>query len=141
MKTHHHDLWAATRAPLSVLAVAVVGIGIAFALDQTSAREHALTIGAPSLMLLLPLGLVWLGVALILHWRRRTSATRCAIVDQVRATSQQEAESRQQRGYRRNPLQDTGTIALDSRISLQASSPGDCLSEAFGSKSTDAPVL
>jgi len=76
MKTHHQDLWTATRAPLSVLAVAVIGIGIAFALDQTSAREHALTIGAPALTLLLPLGLVWLGVALVLHWRRHTSATR-----------------------------------------------------------------
>ena len=76
MKPHQQDLWAATRAPLSILAVAVVGIGIAFALDQTSAREHALTIGAPALTLLLPLGLVWLGVALTLHWRRRTSATR-----------------------------------------------------------------
>lgn len=76
MKTRQQDLWVATRAPLSVLAVAVVGIGIAFVLDQTSAREHALTIGAPALTILLRLGLVWLGVALVLHSRRRKSERR-----------------------------------------------------------------
>lgn len=76
MKTHEQDLWTETRAPLVILAVAFAGIGIAFALDQTSAREYALTIGAPALTLLLPLGLVWLAVALAKHWRRSTSRTR-----------------------------------------------------------------
>jgi hypothetical protein len=73
---NQQGLWTAIRAPLSLVAVAVVGIGIAFALDQTSAREHALTIGAPALTVLLPLGLLWLAVALIRHRRRRTAATR-----------------------------------------------------------------
>ena len=72
------DLWPAVRWPLVVLAVAVVGIVVAAVLDRTAAREWALTIGGlrrpwgvvrlgPSLTVLLPVGLVWLLVAVIRH--------------------------------------------------------------------------
>ena len=59
------DLWRAVRWPLLVLAIAGVGIGVAAALDRTAAREWALTIGGPALTLLLPIGLVWLVVAVV----------------------------------------------------------------------------
>jgi hypothetical protein len=48
-----------------------VGIGVAAVLDQTAARERALTIGGPALTVLLPLGLVWLPVAVIMYAVRR----------------------------------------------------------------------
>ena len=66
-----HDLWRAVRWPLLVLAIAGVGIGAATALDQTAAREWALTIGGPALTVLLPIGLVWLAVAVIRHLAKR----------------------------------------------------------------------
>ena len=61
------DLWWAVRWPLLVLAVAVAGITAAAVLDRTAAREWALTVGGPSLTVLLPVGLVWLLVAVIRH--------------------------------------------------------------------------
>jgi hypothetical protein len=61
------DLWRAVRWPLLVLAVAVLAIGVATALDQTDAREWALTIGGPALIVLLPVGLLWLLAAVISH--------------------------------------------------------------------------
>jgi len=67
-------LWHAVRWPLVLIVIAVLGIGVAFLLDQTSGptRELALTIGAPSLTLLLPVGVLWLLVAVITFtWRRR----------------------------------------------------------------------
>jgi hypothetical protein len=57
----------AIRWPLLALAVAGLGIGVAVALDRTAAREWALTIGAPALTVLLPVGLIWLVVAVIRH--------------------------------------------------------------------------
>ncbi len=66
-------LWRAVRGPLVLIAIAGTGVGVAFLLDQTSgpARELALTIGAPSLALLLPGGVLWLLVAVIAFaWRR-----------------------------------------------------------------------
>jgi hypothetical protein len=65
------NLWRAVRWPLLVLAVAGVGIGVAAVLDQTAAREWALTIGGPALTVLLPLGLVWLLVAVVMYAVRR----------------------------------------------------------------------
>jgi hypothetical protein len=59
------DLWRAARWPLLTLAIAGLGVGVATALDRTAAREWALTIGGPALTVLLPVGLVWLVVALI----------------------------------------------------------------------------
>ena len=59
------DLWRAVRWPLLVLAVAGVAIAVAAVLDQTDAREWALTIGGPALVVLLPVGLLWLAVAVI----------------------------------------------------------------------------
>lgn len=67
------DLWRAVRWPLLVLAVGGVGFGVATALDRTPAlagsalRELSLPIGAPSLFILLPGGLVWLVVAVIMY--------------------------------------------------------------------------
>ena len=61
------DLWRAVCWPLLVLAVAIVGIVVAAVLDRTTAREWALTVGGPSLSVLLPVGLVWLLVAVIRH--------------------------------------------------------------------------
>ena len=65
------DLWRAIRWPLLVLAVAGVGIGLATLLDRTVAREGALTIGGPSLIVLLPVGLVWLVAAVIRYVVKR----------------------------------------------------------------------
>jgi hypothetical protein len=59
------DLWRAVRWPLLTLAIAGLGVGVAAALDRTAAREWALTIGGPALTVLLPVGLVWLAVALV----------------------------------------------------------------------------
>jgi hypothetical protein len=65
------DLWRAVRWPLLVLAIAGLGIGVATALDRTAAREWALTIGGPALTVLLPVGLVWLAVAVIVYVVKR----------------------------------------------------------------------
>jgi hypothetical protein len=59
------DLWRAIRWPLLVVAIAAPGIVIAAALDRTPAREWALIIGGPSLVVLLPIGLLWLLVAVV----------------------------------------------------------------------------
>ena len=64
-------LWRAVRWPLLILAVAAVAVGVAAALDRTDAREWALTIGAPALTVLLPVGLVWLLVAVVRQVVRR----------------------------------------------------------------------
>ena len=64
-------LWRAVRWPLLVVAVAGLAIAVAAALDQTDAREWALTIGGPALVVLLPIGLIWLAVAVIRHLVRR----------------------------------------------------------------------
>jgi di/tricarboxylate transporter len=66
------DLWRAVRWPLLVLAVA--GLAVAVALDQTEAREWALTIGGPALVVLLPIGLIWLAVAVIRYVVQRGAA-------------------------------------------------------------------
>jgi hypothetical protein len=71
MATPEGGLWRAVRWPLLVLAVAVVGVGVAAVLDRTDAREWALTIGAPALTVLLPVGLVWLLVAVVVHLVRQ----------------------------------------------------------------------
>jgi hypothetical protein len=59
------DLWRAVRWPLLVLAIAGLGIVVASVLDRTAAREWALTIGGPALVVLLPVGLVWLVVVVV----------------------------------------------------------------------------
>jgi di/tricarboxylate transporter len=66
------DLWRAVRWPLLVLAVA--GLAVAVALDQTEAREWALAIGGPALVVLLPIGLIWLAVAVIRYVVQRGAA-------------------------------------------------------------------
>jgi hypothetical protein len=68
------DLWQAVRWPLLVLAVAGLAIAVAAALDQTEAREWALTIGGPALAVLLPIGLIWLAVAVIRYVGQRGPA-------------------------------------------------------------------
>jgi len=60
-------LWRAVRWPLLVLLIAGVGLGVATVLDRTASSEWALTIGGPALTVLLPVGLVWLVVAVIVH--------------------------------------------------------------------------
>jgi hypothetical protein len=75
MAAPERRLWRAVRWPLLVLAVAVVGVGVAAVLDRTASREWALTIGAPALTVLLPVGLVWLLVALVVHLVRRQDAS------------------------------------------------------------------
>jgi hypothetical protein len=64
-------LWRAVRWPLLVLLIAAVAVVVAIVLDRTASREWALTIGAPALTVLLPVGLVWLVVAVIVHAVRR----------------------------------------------------------------------
>jgi hypothetical protein len=72
---HEHSLWRAIRWPLVVLLVGLVGVATATILDEVYSNEWSLTIGAPSLWLLLPLGAVWLVVAVVtyLMHNRRTS--------------------------------------------------------------------
>lgn len=61
----------ALRWPLLLVLVAVLAIGAAVILDRTAAREYALVIGAPALTLLLPVGLIWLVVAVVVYALRR----------------------------------------------------------------------
>ena len=68
------DLWRAVRWPLLVLAVAGLAIVVAAALDRTEAREWALTAGGPALVVVLPIGLVWLAVAVIRYVVQRRAA-------------------------------------------------------------------
>lgn len=68
------DLWRAVRWPVLVLAVAGLAIAVAAALDRTDAREWALTIGGPALVVVLPIGLVWLAVAVIRYLVQRGAA-------------------------------------------------------------------
>jgi hypothetical protein len=67
-------MWRAVRWPLLVLAIAGMGIGVATVLDRTARSEWALTIGAPALTVLLPIGLVWLVAAIIIYVVRRQGA-------------------------------------------------------------------
>jgi hypothetical protein len=67
-------LWRAVRWPLLVLLIAGAGLGVAAVLDRTADREWALTIGGPALTVLLPVGLVWLAVAVVVHVVRRQGA-------------------------------------------------------------------
>lgn len=67
-------LWRAVRWPLLVLTVGAVGVLVAVVVDQTSAYEYALTVGAPSLWVL-GAGLVWLVVAVVVHVVRGRSRT------------------------------------------------------------------
>jgi hypothetical protein len=64
------SLWRAARWPVLLLAIAGVGIVVAAVLDRTAAREWALTIGAPALLVLLPIGVVWL-LAVVVLWAVR----------------------------------------------------------------------
>jgi hypothetical protein len=75
MAAPERGLWRAVRWPLLVLAVAVAGVGVAAVLDRTDGREWALTIGAPALTVLLPVGLVWLLVAVVVYLVRRQGAS------------------------------------------------------------------
>jgi hypothetical protein len=65
------SFWSAVRWPVLLLAVVVAGILLAFVLDRTSAREFALVIGAPLITILLPIGAVWLLIALVVYLIRR----------------------------------------------------------------------
>ena len=66
-------LWRAVRWPVTAIALAGLLVAAAFVLDTGSgtARDYALVVGAPALYLLLPLALLWLVVALVVHARRR----------------------------------------------------------------------
>jgi hypothetical protein len=68
------SLWRAIRWPLLLLVIAAAGIAVAAVLDRTAAREWALTIGAPALTVLLPVGVVWLLAAVVLYVVRRLGA-------------------------------------------------------------------
>ncbi len=64
------SLWRSIRWPALLIGVAILGVLVAFLLDLTPHYEYALTIGAPSLSVVLPIGVVWLVIALISHARR-----------------------------------------------------------------------
>ena len=70
-----HSLWKAVRWPLLVLLAGLVGVGAATILDRVFSSEWSLTIGAPSWGILLPVGVVWLVIAVVnyLVHRRRTA--------------------------------------------------------------------
>ncbi len=65
--TPERSLWQVVRWPLVVLLAGMVGIAAATILDEVYSSEWSLTIGAPSLWLLLPVGAVWLVVAVVTH--------------------------------------------------------------------------
>jgi hypothetical protein len=69
--TSRANWWRTIRWPLLLLGVAVLGIVVAAVLDRTAAREWALTIGAPSLTILLPASLLWLVISIIYVLLRR----------------------------------------------------------------------
>lgn len=69
-----YTLWRAVRWPLLILAVAALGIAAATILDETSARELALVVGAPALTLLLPVGLALLVISVIRYALHRRGA-------------------------------------------------------------------
>jgi hypothetical protein len=69
--TSRANVWRTIRWPSLLLGVAVLGIAVAAVLDRTAAREWALTIGAPSLTILLPVGLLWLAVSIVYVLLRR----------------------------------------------------------------------
>lgn len=62
-----HSLWRAVRWPLVVLLFGVVGFAAATILDEVYSSELSLTIGAPSLWVVLPVGAVWLVVAVVAY--------------------------------------------------------------------------
>jgi hypothetical protein len=67
------SLLSSLRGPLVLMGIAVAGIVAGWGLDQTSAREHALVVGAPALTILLPVSIGWAFIAALLHARRRQS--------------------------------------------------------------------
>jgi hypothetical protein len=69
-----HSLWRTIRWPLAVLLVGLAGVAAAFILDEVYSSEWSLTIGAPSLWFLVPIGAVWLVVAVVTHLVRNRRA-------------------------------------------------------------------
>jgi hypothetical protein len=66
-------LWRSVRWPVAALLLSTALVVVAFVLDAQPAgraRDTALLIGAPALFVLLPLSVLWLVVALVLHVRR-----------------------------------------------------------------------
>jgi hypothetical protein len=70
-----HSLWRAVRWPLAVVLVGMVGIAAAIILDEVYSSEWSLTIGAPSLWVLLP-GAVWLAAAVVIYLVHRRAGGR-----------------------------------------------------------------
>jgi hypothetical protein len=67
---HRQSLWQAIRWPLLVLLIGLAGLATAMVLD-VAGSEWSLSIGAPSLWFLLPIGGAWLLLAVFLHVRNR----------------------------------------------------------------------
>jgi|1185.fasta_scaffold1542178_2 hypothetical protein len=67
---HRPSLWQSIRWPLLVLLIGLVGLAAATILDVVFGSEWSLTIGAPSLWFLLPIGGAWLILAVVLHHMR-----------------------------------------------------------------------
>jgi len=67
-------LGQAVRWPLAAASVALALVLAGFVLDRFpgTGRDYALVIGGPALTVLLPLSVIWLVVAIVLH-RRRSS--------------------------------------------------------------------
>ncbi len=59
----------AVRLPVLAIVVAALAVGAAAVLDTGSAtqRDYALVIGAPAFYMVLPLAVLWLLVAVVLH--------------------------------------------------------------------------
>ena len=64
---HQPSLWRSIRWPLLVLLIGLAGLAAAMILDVAFGSEWSLTIGAPSLWFLLPIGGLWLVLAVVLH--------------------------------------------------------------------------
>ena len=64
--TDRDALLRTVRWPLVLVGIAVVLIVIALAMDN----EMSLTIGGPALAVMLPVGVLWLALALVVHAMR-----------------------------------------------------------------------
>ena len=66
-------LWRSVRGPVVACCTALALYLAAILLDRLppgAGRETALLLGGPAITVLLPVSILWLAAALLLHWRR-----------------------------------------------------------------------
>jgi hypothetical protein len=60
-----NNFWRTARWPLLVIVLACLGVATAIVVDMTLHSEWTLTVGALSLGMLLPVGVIWLVATVI----------------------------------------------------------------------------